>query len=183
MIRRGIAVLDFGGQYVHLIATKVRALGVYAEIRDPDDPVETFRRYQGIILSGSPALSAHDEDSGWTRGVLDLGIPVLGFCFGHQEIAKHAGGAVEHTKREYGAATLHVVGESPLFEGLAPEETVWMSHGDTVTRLDGGLVEIGYSTGGADSRQGHRNAASTACSFTRRWMTRRAAPVSSRTSS
>ena len=58
--RSGIAVLDFGGQYVHLIATKVRGLGVYAEIREPDDPVETFGRYKGIIISGSPSLSAHD---------------------------------------------------------------------------------------------------------------------------
>ena len=68
-----IAILDFGGQYVHLIATKVRSLGVYAEIREPDDPVESFRPYKGIILSGSPALSAHDEDAGWSRELLDLG--------------------------------------------------------------------------------------------------------------
>jgi len=159
MNRDAIAVLDFGGQYVHLIATKVRALGVYAEIREPDDPVESFAGYRGIILSGSPALSAHDEDAAWSRGVLDLGIPVLGLCFGHQEIAKHAGGAVEHTQREYGAATLHRVGDSPLLAGLAAEEIVWMSHGDTVTRLAGGFVEIGYSTGGADRAAVHRNAA------------------------
>jgi len=159
MKRAGIAVLDFGGQYVHLIATKVRSLGVHAEIREPDDPVESFRGYRGIILSGSPALSARDEESSWSRGLLDLGVPVLGFCFGHQEIAKHAGGSVEHTRREYGAATLHVVGRSPLFEGLAAEEIVWMSHGDTVTRLAGGFEEIGYSTGGADRSRQHRNAA------------------------
>jgi len=159
MQRDAIAVLDFGGQYVHLIATKVRALGVYAEIREPDDPVESFRDYRGLILSGSPALSAHDEDGGWSREVLDLGIPVLGFCFGHQEIAKHAGGTVEHTQREYGAATLHRVAESPLLAGLAPDETVWMSHGDTVTRLAGGFVEIGTSSGGADQSSIHRNAA------------------------
>jgi GMP synthase (glutamine-hydrolysing) len=158
MKRSGIAVLDFGGQYVHLIATKVRVLGVYAEIREPDDPVESFRHYRGIILSGSPSLSAHDEES-WSRGVLDLGLPVLGFCFGHQEIAKHGGGTVEHTRREYGAATLHAVGHSPLLEGLAAEETVWMSHGDTVTALAGGFVEIGYSTGGADRSLDHRHAA------------------------
>ncbi|HYV85689.1 MAG TPA: glutamine-hydrolyzing GMP synthase [Patescibacteria group bacterium] len=157
--RAAIAVLDFGGQYAHLIATKVRALGVLAEIRDPDDPVGSYAGYRGLILSGSPSLSAHDEDSGWTRAVLDLEVPVLGFCFGHQEIAKHAGGAVEHTRREYGPATLHVVGRSPLFEGLASEELVWMSHGDTVTRLAGGFVEIGYSTGGTDRTRDHRNAA------------------------
>jgi len=154
-----IAVLDFGGQYAHLIATKVRALGVRAEIRDPDDPTDSFRHYKGLILSGSPALSAHDEDSGWSRGVLDLGLPVLGFCFGHQEIAKHAGGSVANSQREYGAATLHRLADSPLFAGLAPAEPVWMSHGDTVTHLAGGFVELGYSTGGADAGQSHRNAA------------------------
>ena len=154
-----IAVLDFGGQYVHLIATKIRALGVYAEIRDPDDPVDSFRGYKGIILSGSPALSAHDEDSDWSRGVLDLGIPVLGFCFGHQEIAKHAGGTVEHAKREYGAATLHIRGNSPILEGLEPEEQVWMSHGDSVTELPSDFVEVGSSSGGAEGSRDHRFAA------------------------
>ena len=154
-----IAVLDFGGQYVHLIATKVRSLGVYAEIRDPDDPVESFSAYKGLILSGSPALSAYDADSNWSRGILDLGIPVLGFCFGHQEIAKHAGGAVAHTKREYGAATLHIIAESPIFKDLEPKELVWMSHGDTVTKLPDGFEELGYSNGGGDGSQEHRFAA------------------------
>ncbi len=157
--RDGIAVIDFGGQYAHLIATKVRSLGVFAEICEPDDPVESFRGRKGIIISGSPSLSAFNEDSGWNRDILDLGIPVLGFCFGHQEIAKHAGGTVEHARREYGEATLHVVGGSPLFRGLADEEIVWMSHGDTVTGLGDGFTEIGYSTGGSDRRQQHRNAA------------------------
>ncbi len=168
MKQGGIAVLDFGGQYVHLIATKLRSLGIRAEIREPDDDVESYRGYAGIILSGSPSLSAHDEDSGWSRGVLDIGIPVLGLCFGHQEIAKHGGGSVEHTRREYGAATLHVVGDTPLFRGLAPEETVWMSHGDTVTRLGDGFSEVGYSTGGADRSSRHRNAA-IACEARRQY--------------
>jgi GMP synthase (glutamine-hydrolysing) len=164
--RDSIAVLDFGGQYAHLIATKIRSLGVHAEIRDPDDPVESFRHYKGIVLSGSPALSAHDEASDWSRGVLDLGLPVLGFCFGHQEIAKHAGGSVEHTQREYGAATLHRIADSPLFAGLADEEVVWMSHGDTVTRLAGGFVELGYSTA-AGRRGAPRRPAGAASAATR----------------
>jgi GMP synthase (glutamine-hydrolysing) len=168
MTRAAIAVLDFGGQYVHLIATKVRGIGVHAEIREPDDPIETYRGYRGIILSGSPALSALDEDAGWTRGVLDLGLPVLGLCFGHQEIAKHAGGAVEHTRREYGPATLHITAPSPLFEGMSQDELVWMSHGDTVTRLGAGFAEIGYSTGGAGGGPDHRNAA-IACEARRQY--------------
>ncbi|GJM44661.1 MAG: putative GMP synthase [glutamine-hydrolyzing] [Gemmatimonadota bacterium] len=154
-----IAVLDFGGQYVHLIATKIRALGVHAEIRDPDDAVETFRDYRGIVLSGSPALSAFGEEQTWSRGVLDLGIPVLGFCFGHQEIAKHGGGKVEHTSREYGSARLSIIADSPLFAGLDREEPVWMSHGDSVTEIGGDFVELGYATGGADPAHHHRNSA------------------------
>jgi hypothetical protein len=67
-----IAVVDFGGQYAHLIATKIRRLRVLAEIVDPEAPIERFAEYRGIILSGSPALSAYDEDSDYTRVIYDL---------------------------------------------------------------------------------------------------------------
>ena len=140
-----IAVIDFGGQYAHLIATKVRRLGVLAEILQPEDRAEKFGAYKGIILSGSPALSALDEDSAYDKRIFDLPIPILGFCFGHQEIAKRYGGKVEHTRREYGPARLQVRGASPIFRGLASEETVWMSHGDTVTVLPPGFEEAGVS--------------------------------------
>ncbi|MFQ5671309.1 MAG: glutamine-hydrolyzing GMP synthase [Acidobacteriota bacterium] len=167
-VHDSIAVLDFGGQYVHLIATKVRSLGIHAEIREPDDPTDSFRKYKGLILSGSPSLSAQDEGSDWNQDLLDLGLPVLGFCFGHQEIAKHAGGAVDHTKREFGAATLHLIRDSPLFTGLQREEIVWMSHGDTVTRLPASFVELAYSTSGAGQSIQHRNAA-IACESRRQY--------------
>ncbi|MEW5764850.1 MAG: glutamine-hydrolyzing GMP synthase [Acidobacteriota bacterium] len=140
-----IAVVDFGGQYAHLIATKVRRLKVLAEILQPEDPAERFAAYKGIILSGSPALSSHDEDSAYDKAIYDLPIPILGFCFGHQEIAKRYGGQVEHAQREYGPAILRILGTSPIFEGLGEEETVWMSHGDTVTVLPPGFREIGAS--------------------------------------
>ena len=123
-----IAVVDFGGQYAHLIATKVRASGVLAEIRQPDDAIDAFEGFTGIILSGSPSLSSFGEDSGWTKEVLDLDVPILGFCFGHQEIAKHYGGTVVHGGREWGHAKLHIQREHPLFAGLEPVEQVWMSH-------------------------------------------------------
>ena len=153
-----IAVVDFGGQYAHLIATKVRRLRVLAEILQPEDGIERFRDFKGIIFSGSPALSAYDEDSAYDRRIFDLPIPILGFCFGHQEIAKHYGGQVEHTQREYGPALLRVAGKSPIFKGLNPEEMVWMSHGDTVTVLPPGFVEVGVSLSTADSPH-HANAA------------------------
>lgn len=152
-----IAVVDFGGQYAHLIATKVRRLKVLAEILQPEDPVEKFAKYQGIILSGSPALASHGDDYGYDRAIYDLPIPILGFCYGHQEIAKHYGGQVEHCQREYGPATLEIRGKSPIFAGLATEETVWMSHGDTVTVLPSGFDEIGVSL--TEGGSPHPNAA------------------------
>ena len=153
-----IAVVDFGGQYAHLIATKVRRQKVLAEILQPEDPVERFAGYRGIILSGSPALSSHDEDSGWTKAVFDLEVPILGFCFGHQEIAKHYGGEIVHGGREWGPADLRIAREHPLFAGLAPVERVWMSHYDSVVSVGPDFEELGHTVL-ADGAPPHRFAA------------------------
>ncbi len=141
-----IAVVDFGGQYAHLIATKVRRLNVLAEIRQPDDPIERFSGFKGIILSGSPSLSSRGEDSDYTKAIFDLDVPILGMCFGHQEIAKHYGGRVVHGGREWGRADLHIVRDHPLFAGLGPVEQVWMSHYDSVVALGPDFEELGWST-------------------------------------
>ncbi len=154
-----IAVVDFGGQYAHLIATKVRRLRVLAEIRQPEDPIEMFAGYKGIILSGSPSFSSFGEDSGYTKAIYDLDIPILGFCFGHQEIAKHYGGQVVHGGREWGRASLHIVHDHPLFKGLAPVEPVFMSHYDSVVSLGEGFEELGYTALGESEGGGHRYAA------------------------
>ncbi len=140
-----IAVVDFGGQYAHLIATKIRRLHVLAEILQPEADVGRFIGYKGIILSGSPSLSSYDEEGDYDKAIFDLPIPILGLCFGHQEIAKHYGGKVEHTRREYGPATLELRGDCPIFKGLARRETVWMSHGDAVTLCPEGFQEVGVS--------------------------------------
>ncbi len=153
-----IAVIDFGGQYAHLIATKVRRLGVRAEIRQPEDPIDVFRRYKGIIISGSPALASHGEDSDYTKEIYDLDIPIAGFCFGHQEIAKHYGGEVEHGGREWGKAELRVSGNNPIFAGLGPVETVWMSHYDSVVAVGPDFEELGRTVTGEASTE-HRYAA------------------------
>ncbi len=158
MLHDTIAVIDFGGQYAHLIATKVRRLQVYAEIRQPDDPIEMYRPYKGIIISGSPSLSAYGEDSTYTKAIYDLPIPILGFCFGHQEIAKHYGGRVIHGGKEWGHTDLHLCAESPIFRGLRLKEQVWMSHFDTVAEIGPDFVEIGYSKLGAKGAE-HRFAA------------------------
>ncbi|MFA6168652.1 MAG: glutamine-hydrolyzing GMP synthase, partial [Gemmatimonadaceae bacterium] len=140
-----IAVVDFGGQYAHLIATKLRRLQVLAEIRQPEDEAAAFAGVRGIVLSGSPALASRGEDEDWNRGILELDVPVLGLCFGHQEIAKHYGGRVEHAAREYGPARLRASRPSALWRSVPDEHVVWMSHGDTVTALPDGFVEIGAS--------------------------------------
>lgn len=158
MTHDAIAVIDFGGQYAHLIATKVRRLHVLAEIRQPEDPLEAFQGYKGIILSGSPSLSAFGEDSTYNKGIYDLDVPILGFCFGHQEIAKHYGGTVVHGGREWGPADLHVVSDCPLFKGLSRTERVWMSHFDSVTSVGPDFEEVGYTSIG-DSGPAHRYAA------------------------
>nr|MEE4268003.1 glutamine-hydrolyzing GMP synthase [Candidatus Krumholzibacteria bacterium] len=150
-----IAVIDFGGQYAHLIATKVRRSHVLAEIRQPEDPIGDFLDYQGIILSGSPALSSFGEDSGYTKEIYDLDIPILGFCFGHQEIAKHYGGTVVNGKQEWGHADLHILREHPLFAGLDQVEQVWMSHFDSVTAVGPDFEELGYTLLGEGSAPHH----------------------------
>ncbi|MCB0336940.1 MAG: glutamine-hydrolyzing GMP synthase, partial [Bdellovibrionales bacterium] len=140
-----IAVVDFGGQYAHLIATKVRRQNVLAEIRQPEDSLDQFEKYKGIILSGGPALLSEGDTAGYTEGLLDLDKPILGFCFGHQEIAMKYGGKIVQESQEWGHAELHIQNTHPLFEGLDAIEQVWMSHFDSVVEVGEGFVELGYT--------------------------------------
>ncbi len=153
-----IAVIDFGGQYAHLIATKIRRMGVRAEIRQPEDPVEAYAGCRGIVISGSPSLSSQGEDSLYTKEIFDLDVPILGFCFGHQEIAKHYGGTVRFGGREWGKADLHIQGEHPLFRGLGRVEPVFMSHFDSVDSVGPEFRELGMTLTGSGSPE-HRYAA------------------------
>ncbi|MBN2526309.1 MAG: glutamine-hydrolyzing GMP synthase [Deltaproteobacteria bacterium] len=141
-----IAVIDFGGQYAHLIANKVRRQSVLAEIRQPEDTVDSLIGYKGIILSGSPALTSQGDEPGLNTDILDMDIPILGLCFGHQEIAHHYGGEIEHQGREWGFARFHKKVNHPLFEGLSDIEQVWMSHNDSVVSVGEGFLEFGYTT-------------------------------------
>ena len=139
-----IAVIDFGGQYAHLIANRVRRLGVYSEIVQSDAPAGELRRYRGIILSGGPNSVLEPGSPTIDVKILGLGIPVLGLCYGHQLIALKLGGSVaKGTIREYGRATLAMAASSPLFSGLNAAEQVWMSHGDTVEKLPEGFIVLG----------------------------------------
>ncbi len=131
-----VLVLDFGAQYAQLIARRVRECHVYSEVVpfDVDPAVVRARGTRAIILSGGPASVYEAGAPALDPGLLDLGIPVLGLCYGQQAMARALGGAVEPTGvREYGRATLTAETRSVLFRDLPAEQAVWMSHGDTVT--------------------------------------------------
>lgn len=133
----GVLILDYGSQYTKLIARRVREAHVYSEIAPPSCTVGWIeqQRPRGIIISGGPA-SVYDTDAPrLDPALLDLGIPILGVCYGMQLIAHHTGGVVERTgEREYGRAEIRIRMRNGLFAGFDPTErvTVWMSHGDTV---------------------------------------------------
>jgi len=131
-----IAVLDFGGQYAHLIAKRLRRLGVYATISASDAGPDELSNRKGIILSGGPSSVYDARRPPFRREILDLPIPILGLCYGIQLIAHELGGRVEPSGGgEFGRADLEVIAESPILAGLGRRETVWMSHGDLVTVL------------------------------------------------
>ena len=134
---RSIVVLDFGGQYAQLIARRVRDARVFSVVLPPDEPEEGIRRWNpaGIILSGGPQ-SVYDEGAPLPRtDPRAFGVPVLGLCYGMQWMAHVSGGEVTPANgREYGRAVARLATDSELFAGLEPEQTVWMSHGDSVVK-------------------------------------------------
>jgi GMP synthase (glutamine-hydrolysing) len=144
-----IAILDFGSQYTHLIARRVRECGVFSEIVPFNIKARELlsRKVSGIILSGGPASVIVKRSPSCDKDLFNLGVPILGICYGAQLMAKALGGKVSGAKeREYGKATLRKKGSSKLLKGLGQKETVWMSHGDRVTGLPRGFVIIGKTT-------------------------------------
>ena len=127
-----ILILDFGGQYTQLIGRRIREANVYTEIVPFSIPLEKLKAYQpkGIVLSGGPSSVYETGAPLCDSGILKLGIPVLGICYGMQLIGKELGGRVEPaTRREYGSQSLDSVKPSFLLDGL---HRVWMSHGDRI---------------------------------------------------
>ena len=144
-----IVILDMGSQTAMLIARRVRELNVYCELLPPTISRDAIRHLnpKGVILSGGPA-SVHDADAprapDWA---IDGGLPVLGICYGMQEMAHRLGGSVaKSAEREFGPASLGRNGANPLFAGIPDPMDVWMSHGDHVDALPAGFV----STAGTD---------------------------------
>ncbi|MBY0504286.1 MAG: glutamine-hydrolyzing GMP synthase [Bryobacteraceae bacterium] len=138
-----VSVLDTGGQYCHLIARRVRELGIYANVLPCDTPPERLAKCRALIISGGPASVYAPGSPLLHPGTLALGIPLLGICYGQQIIAHQLDGHVEPgTKGEYGLAHLDL-SPSPLFAGLAGRQQVWMSHRDQVDRLPSGFRLLG----------------------------------------
>mgnify|MGYP001111101323 CR=1 FL=1 len=138
MIRGGVAILDFGSQYNQLIARRIRELGVYCELIPGNAPISRVMEMEpaAIVLSGGPA-SVYDEFSPHPDpGIFQLGIPMLGICYGMQLLALHENGEVEGGhEREYGPARLRHDGDSDIFEFIESGLQAWMSHGDRVVRV------------------------------------------------
>jgi GMP synthase (glutamine-hydrolysing) len=144
--RQGIVVLDFGGQYTQLIARRIREQEVFSAILPCTAPLAEIRACEpvGIVLSGGPS-SVYDANAPvCDPGVLQLGVPVLGICYGMQWLTHTLGGKVERAaRREYGPAQLGIEGDSRLFHGLPNRLKVWESHGDHVASLPGGFHVTG----------------------------------------
>ena len=148
-----ILILDFGAQYVQLIARRVREAGVYCEIYPYDISDDELRKFapRGVILSGGPESVTAEETPRAPQLVFELGVPVLGICYGQQTMAAQLGGEVEGSDhREFGYAKVRMRGHSRLFKGIRDEVAdngqeflhVWMSHGDRVTELPPGFKVI-----------------------------------------
>ncbi|MEM7754437.1 MAG: glutamine-hydrolyzing GMP synthase [Planctomycetota bacterium] len=144
-----IPVIDFGSQTAQLIARRVRETGAFSVLLSPSAPVEEIRalKPKGIILSGGPASVYAEGAPTMDPAILELGVPVLGICYGMQLACKMMGARVDAADhREFGRAQLHIAKSGDLLRGVPEHTTVWMSHGDQVAELDKAELEIVGST-------------------------------------
>lgn len=146
--QKKIVVLDFGSQYNQLITRRIREIGVYSELHPHTITAEEIKEMNatGIIFSGGPN-SVYDKNAfSIDEAIFEMGLPILGICYGMQLMALKLDGKVEKAQnREYGKAELKLIKESKVFEGLPEEQIVWMSHGDLVTAAPPGFEVIGTS--------------------------------------
>jgi GMP synthase (glutamine-hydrolysing) len=143
-----IVVLDFGSQYTQLIARKLRESGVYCEIVPFRESIEDIKKRnpKGIILSGGPASVYAKDAYHPSEEIYELGLPILGICYGMQLINQHFGGSViPASHQEYGKAELSFESDHKIFKDTKCEQIVWMSHGDKVEKLADGFEKIGFS--------------------------------------
>lgn len=152
-----VAILDCGAQYTKVIDRRVRELKVYSDIVSIDTPLYVLKTYQAIIISGGPESVFEAGSPQVDPKLFELGIPVLGICYGMQLMAHTLGGQVEPgTTKEYGETEITVTPDSPIFTGLQPQQWVLMSHGDHVTRCPDGFDALGHS-GSIMAAMGHKS--------------------------
>lgn len=142
-----LAVVDFGSQYAHLIANRIRRLGVYSEIVLPETPLAELKKFKGIILSGGPQSVYEKGAPTIDKRVFELGVPILAICYGHQLAAYLLGGKVVPGKaKEYGLAEISIIEKDKknqgIFSAFSKKTQVWMSHGDTVGALAPGFIKV-----------------------------------------
>jgi len=147
-----IVVLDFGSQYNQLIARRIREMGVFSELKAHDTEIEYYKNdpeIRGIVFSGGPN-SVYEEGALLVDPqIYDLGIPVLGICYGMQLMAHQLGGEVKSGKiREYGKSDIEIKHFNPMCDGLPSTQAVWMSHGDEVHRVPVGFTQDAFSESG-----------------------------------
>ncbi|MCG8471390.1 MAG: glutamine-hydrolyzing GMP synthase [Desulfobacterales bacterium] len=142
-----ILIIDFGSQFNQLIARRVREQNVYCQIDSPMVATLDYIRElkpEGIILSGGPCSIYEENSPKVDKGIFDLGIPVLGICYGMQFMVNTLGGEVKRSdKREYGFAELDIKGTEDIFNGIQSPTQCWMSHGDSITKLPQGFIATG----------------------------------------
>jgi len=149
LLRGGVAVLDFGGQYSHLIARRIRGLGVYSALLPFDTPVAALKEMgvKGVVLSGGPSSVYGPGAPHPDKEVFSGAIPVLGICYGYQLLVQAHGGEVKRaSRREYGKSSLKITDRSSIFRGIGDGSIkCWMSHGDSATKLPRDLVPLATS--------------------------------------
>ncbi|MDR0932792.1 MAG: glutamine-hydrolyzing GMP synthase, partial [Victivallales bacterium] len=148
-----IIVLDFGSQYSQLIARRIRECHVYSKIMPYHTTAAAIKAEnpKGIILSGGPASVYSEHAPKCDPAIFELGIPILGICYGLQLLIHTLGGVISRGKaREYGKATLNVIIPGDLFAGISIQTQVWMSHGDKVSQMPEGGFEVLGSSGNTE---------------------------------
>jgi GMP synthase (glutamine-hydrolysing) len=152
-MKNSILIIDFGSQVTQLIARRVREAGVYSEIIPFNSAAERLKDFDpaGIILSGGPASVIGDETPRAPDAVFEMGVPILGICYGQQTMVNQLGGKVEAPDhREFGRADINVVADCDLFNGVweaGTKDQVWMSHGDHVVAIPDGFSVVATSSG------------------------------------
>lgn len=154
-----IVILDFGSQTTQLIARRIREAGVFSEILPCTVSLEDIRRRQprGLVLSGGPASVHAPNSPREPEGIFELGVPVLGICYGLQLMAAHFGGKVDTSaRREYGRAGINITSDHPLFQDLERDQLVWMSHRDRVSAMPQDFVSVASSSNSPIAVMAHR---------------------------